>query len=82
MAFVFIIGAFLFSIDRKLPAYASLPMMVGGFILTFFLKDSYIPHAKLTIKKSKDAAMNNFFASFIQLGLLLVLIIIDGIIVL
>ena len=35
----------------------------------------------LTINKTKEAAMKNFFASFIQLGLLLILIIIDGMII-
>ena len=34
-----------------------------------------------TINKTKEAAMKNFFASFIQLGLLLILIIIDGMII-
>jgi protoheme IX farnesyltransferase len=32
----------------------------------------------LTFKQTKDTAMKNFFASFIQLGLLLVLIIANG----
>ena len=45
----------------------------GYFIWTSF---------QLSINKSKDAAMKNFFASFVQLGILLVLIIIDGIIIL
>ena len=35
----------------------------------------------LAINKTKEAAMKNFFASFIQLGLLLILIIIDGVII-
>ena len=35
----------------------------------------------LAIKKTKSAAMKNFFGSFVQLGLLLILIIIDGIII-
>ena len=35
----------------------------------------------LAIKKTKSGAMKNFFGSFVQLGLLLILIIIDGIII-
>ena len=49
-------------------------VILGG---SYFIWTSFL----LAIKKTKDAAMKNFFASFIQLGLLLVLIIIDGIIV-
>ena len=49
-------------------------IFVGGgyFIWTSIL---------LAIKKTKSAAMKNFFGSFVQLGLLLILIIIDGVIV-
>lgn len=49
-------------------------IFVGGgyFICTSIL---------LAIKKTKSAAMKNFFGSFVQLGLLLILIIIDGAIV-
>ena len=64
-----------------LPAVYNMGMIyLAGVILggSYFIWTSLL----LTIKKSKDAAMNNFFASFIQLGLLLVLIIIDGVIVL
>ena len=50
MAFVFIIGAFLFSISPKLPAIVSLPFIILGFILTFFLKEPYKPRKKLTLK--------------------------------
>lgn len=41
MAFVFIIGAYMFSINPKLPAYASIPPMIIGFILTCLLKEPY-----------------------------------------
>jgi MFS family permease len=41
MAFVFIIGAALFSIYYKLPAYLSLPLIIAGLVLTFFLKEPY-----------------------------------------
>ncbi|MDG2412947.1 MAG: hypothetical protein P8L99_00020, partial [Hyphomicrobiales bacterium] len=64
-----------------LPAVYNMGVVyLAGVILggSYFIWTSLL----LTIKKSKDAAMKNFFASFIQLGLLLVLIIIDGIIVL
>ena len=64
-----------------LPAVYNMGVIyLAGVILggSYFIWTSLL----LTIKKSKDAAMKNFFASFIQLGLLLVLIIIDGIIVL
>ncbi len=43
MAFVLIIGAFLFSLDPKLPALASLPFVLFGFVLTFFLEEPYKP---------------------------------------
>ena len=64
-----------------LPAVYNMGVIyLAGVILggSYFIWTSLL----LTIKKSKDAAMKNFFASFIQLGLLLVLIIVDGIIVL
>lgn len=41
MAVVFIIGGFLFSINNKLPAIASLPLITLGFILTFFMEEPY-----------------------------------------
>ena len=51
-----------------------LAIIVGGgyFIWTSIL---------LAIRKTKSAAMKNFFGSFVQLGLLLILIIIDGVVV-
>ena len=50
MAFVFIIGAFLFSMSPKLPAIVSLPFITLGFILTFFLEEPYKTKKKLTFK--------------------------------
>lgn len=50
MAVVFIIGAFLFSISPKLPAIVSLPFIVLGFILTFFLEEPYETKKKLTFR--------------------------------
>ncbi|MBI4147808.1 MFS transporter, partial [Candidatus Woesearchaeota archaeon] len=49
MAATFITGGWLFSIDAKLPALASLPIITLGFILTFFLKEPYKPRGSLTI---------------------------------
>ncbi len=51
-AFVFIIGAFLFSVHYKLPAYATLPCITIGFILTFFLKEPYTTQKKMTFSNS------------------------------
>lgn len=50
MAFVFIIGAYLFSLNNKLPAIASLPLVSLGFILTFFLEEPYKLKKKLNFK--------------------------------
>ncbi|MFH1978396.1 MAG: MFS transporter [Candidatus Aenigmatarchaeota archaeon] len=52
MAFIFVAGGFLFSIDPKLPAIATIPLVVAGFILTFFLEEPYKNKKKLTIKNS------------------------------
>src|SRR6056300_1341598 len=49
-------------------------ILVGG---GYFIWTSVL----LAIRKTKSAAMKNFFGSFVQLGLLLILIIIDGIII-
>ncbi|HLC58678.1 MAG TPA: MFS transporter [Candidatus Nanoarchaeia archaeon] len=50
--FIFIIGAYLFSIYYKLPAYFSLAFMIFGFILTFLLKEPYEPIKKFNFKNS------------------------------
>jgi len=63
MAFVFIIGAFLFSISPKLPAIVSLPFITLGFILTFFLEEPYKINKKLTLK-SHWAHMKESLALF------------------
>ncbi len=52
MAFVFIVGAFLFSIHPKLPAITSLPLITLGFILTFFLKEPYISKKRINFTNS------------------------------
>ncbi len=44
MAFVFIIGAYLFSIDPKLPAIVSLPFTATSLVLVFFLKEPKVLH--------------------------------------
>lgn len=52
MALVFISGGFLFAIDHKLPAIASLPLIIAAFLLTFFLVEPYKSKARLTMKNS------------------------------
>jgi MFS family permease len=52
MAFVFIIGSYLFSLNPKFPAYFSLPLISLGFLLTFFLEEAYPNDHKLTFKKA------------------------------
>lgn len=52
MAFVFIIGAFLFSINPKLPVYVSLPLISVGFLLTFFLKEPFKSKKRMTFSNS------------------------------
>tara|TARA_B100001057_G_scaffold404375_1_gene416926 strand:+ start:1336 stop:2199 length:864 start_codon:yes stop_codon:yes gene_type:complete len=53
------------------------------YIFAIFIGGGYFIWTSilLAIRKTKTAAMKNFFGSFVQLGLLLVLIIIDGIII-
>jgi len=51
-AFVFIVGAFLFTINYKLPAIVSLPFIILGFILTFFIKEPYVYETKFNLKNS------------------------------
>lgn len=52
MAVVFIIGAFLFGVYYKLPAYASLPIITLGFLLTFYYTEPFESKKKLTMKNS------------------------------
>lgn len=52
MAVVFIIGAYLFSLNYKLPAYASLPLITLGFVLTGFLHEPYKSRRRLTVASS------------------------------
>ena len=52
MAVIFIIGAYLFSINAKLPAILSLPLIGLGFILTFFYTEPFVNKKKITIKNS------------------------------
>ncbi len=52
MAFVFISGAYLFSINPKLPAYISLVPITLGLLLTFFFKEPYLPTKKFTLQNS------------------------------
>jgi len=52
MAFVFIIGAFLFEINNKLPAIASLPIITIGFLISFLYTEPFPNKHKLTLKNS------------------------------
>jgi len=52
MAIVFILGGVLFMISPKLPAIASIPFLVLGFILTFFLKEPYVNKKRPTLRNS------------------------------
>jgi len=52
MAFVFIVGAFLFNIHYKLPALISIPLVSVGFLLTFFLTEPYPAIKKFTLANS------------------------------
>ncbi|MEK6847360.1 MAG: MFS transporter [Nanoarchaeota archaeon] len=60
MAFVFIIGAYLFSLNSKLPAYVSLPFIISSFIIGFWLTEPY-PHL---IHKSNKQPLKHFIESF------------------
>ncbi|MFH1522175.1 MAG: MFS transporter [archaeon] len=73
-AFVFIIGAYLFSLHYKLPAIVSLPFISLGFVLTYFLKEPYPNGKKITLKNSfkhlKEGLIyfkNSNFVKFISL---------------
>lgn len=52
MAIVFIIGAYLFTLNPKLPAFVSLPFIIVGFFLTFLMKEPYISKKRLTLQNS------------------------------
>jgi MFS family permease len=52
MAFVFIIGAYLFTISPKLPAIASIPFTAAAFIVAFFYTEPYKNKRKLNFKNS------------------------------
>jgi len=56
MAVVFIVGSYLFSINNKLPAIASLPIVFIGFVLTFFMKEPY--------PSGKSVDWKSYFAHF------------------
>jgi len=60
MAFVFIIGAYLFAISPKLPAYVSLPFIIASFIIGFWLTEPY-PNL---VHKSRNKPLKYFFESF------------------
>jgi len=66
MAFVFIIGAYLFSLDAKLPAKLSLIPLVIGFILTFFMVEPYNFKKKITMSGSFTHLKNGLKEFFSQ----------------
>lgn len=52
MAAIFIIGAYLFSLNVKYPAYFSVPFISLAFILTFFLKEPYVEKMNVSVKQT------------------------------
>lgn len=62
-AFVFIIGAYLFTIHYKLPAIVSLPLVILTFILTFFMVEPY-PNRKKVNFRNSFAHLRESFAYF------------------
>lgn len=52
MAFVFIIGAYIFSFNPKWPAVLSLPFIIIGFALTCLLCEPYKSRKKVTLRNS------------------------------
>jgi MFS family permease len=74
MAIVFIIGAYLFTINYKLPALASLPLITLGFILTFFLKEPYESKTKVNftnslnhLKEGLEFFKSNYYLKYLAL---------------
>ena len=53
-ACVFILGAFLFAYNNKLPATLSLPFNILGFMLVLFLKEPYRSGKKLRLRTSYE----------------------------
>ncbi|MFP4523838.1 MAG: MFS transporter [Candidatus Woesearchaeota archaeon] len=49
MGVTFIVGAYLFSINPKLPAFVSIPFLALALALTFFLKEPYKPNRHLAL---------------------------------
>lgn len=60
MAFVFVIGAFLFSINSKLPAYVSLPFILLAFLLTFLL----VEPSSVKRHNNRDNPLRHFLQAF------------------
>jgi MFS family permease len=79
MAFVFIIGAYLFSLNTKLPAKLSLIPLGIGFILTFFMIEPYKSNKRINFKNSYahlTKGLGEFFSNkfLVYLALLTLLI--------
>ena len=60
MAFAFILGAYLFTLDPKLPAKLTLIPTTLGFGLTFLLVEPYVYKHKLTLKNSWNHMIQGF----------------------
>ena len=65
MAIIFIIGSFLFAMNPKLPAIASLPFACLALFFTLFLTEPYKSRKKITFKNSLNH-MKEGFAYFWQ----------------
>jgi MFS family permease len=85
MAVSFILGAYLFQINPKLPAYVSLPFSIGAFLLTFFLKEPYLPSKKLNVNNIishfKQGIREFYSKSYLKYLACLNFIIISGVII-
>ncbi len=72
MAIVFIIGSFLFTIDPKLPAIATLPTSILGFLLMFFVIEptkstKRMSESYLHLKESITYAYRNKYVKYVIL---------------
>jgi MFS family permease len=60
-AFVFILGAYLFTLNPKLPAYFSIPFILTAVILTLFLHDAITPNKKINILNHLNHMKQGFY---------------------
>lgn len=71
-AAVFVVGGFLFAINPKIPAFVSLPFIILGLILTFFITEPYIKKKRISVtstvnhfKESINIVKNNKFLKYL-----------------